>query len=240
MCVGSANISVAAGYSRPVTARAYHHGNLRAALVDAGIEAVREAEGPDGLALRDLARRVGVSHNAAYRHFADRDELLEEVSGAGMRALTAAGAARLAAVTDDDAVRLARRRLREIGRSYVDFARAETGLFRVAFAAYPSSPSAPAMEPDAEAADETSPFGQLSTCLDDLVTVGYLAPAARPAAEFTCWSVVHGLAMLMLEGPLRQLDDASRLAITDHALAAIDRSYGATSGHAGDTYVPLD
>lgn len=221
------------------TARAYHHGNLRAALVEAGVEAVREARGPEGLAVRDLARRVGVSHNAAYRHFADRDELLEEIAGAGMAALTAAGAARLAAVDDADPERRARLALREIGRSYVDFARTDTGLFRVAFAAYPSSAAAQPMVPDDEAAAEGSPFGQLSTCLDALVDAGWLHPAARPGAEFTCWAMVHGLAMLVLEGPLQHLDDASRQAMVDQALAAIDRSYGATTGRAGDAYVPL-
>ena len=184
-----------------------------------------------------------ICHNAAYRHFADRDELLAAVADAGMRALTAAGEERLARLDaelpDADPVLRARLRLREIGRSYVEFARAEAGLFRVAFAAFPSAPSTAPMVPEVEAADDASPFGQLSGCLDDLVAVGYLAASARPNAEFTCWSVVHGLAMLMLEGPLQRLDDATRRQVTDGALLAIDRGYGATTGVAGGSYVPL-
>ena len=66
---------------RVVTA-AYHHGNLRAALVETGLAMARES-GPDGVALREVARRVGVSHNAAYRHFADREELLAEIARPG-------------------------------------------------------------------------------------------------------------------------------------------------------------
>src|SRR3954467_4821962 len=61
--------------SVPPAVKPYHHGNLRAALVAEGAELAR-ARGPEGVVLREVARRTGVSHNAAYRHFADREELL--------------------------------------------------------------------------------------------------------------------------------------------------------------------
>ncbi len=67
-----------------MTTARYHHGNLREALVAAAVDAARE-KGPDGLAVRELARRVGVSHNAAYRHFADREALVEVVAEARPR-----------------------------------------------------------------------------------------------------------------------------------------------------------
>lgn len=211
----------------------YHHGNLRTALVEAGVDAVREL-GPDGVALRDLARRVGVSHNAAYRHFSDRDELLHAIADVGMTALTEAGAARLAAVHDPDPVRLARLRLREIGRSYIDFARRERGLFRVAFASYPSLDSVPAME--VGDGEHPGPFGQLNDCLDDLVRVGYLSPEARTGAEFACWAAVHGMSMLLLEGPLQKVPDEIAAVIIEQMLTAIDRSQWAS----GSDYEPLD
>ncbi|MDN5744576.1 MAG: TetR/AcrR family transcriptional regulator [Nocardioidaceae bacterium] len=205
----------------------YHHGNLRAALVEAALEAVRE-HGPDGLAVRDLARRVGVSHNAAYRHFAHRDALVAVVAENALAALTAAGRARLAQVRDADPTMLARRRLFELGRSYVAFALAEPGLFRVAFTSYPQIQSPPGLS---EPADATDPFGQLNTVLDGLVDVGFLARDARPGAEVTCWSAVHGFAVLHLEGPLRALPVELRDRALDQMLIAIDRGYGATTGN---------
>ena len=60
----------------------YHHGNLRDALVEAAVDVVREG-GPEALSLRELARRVGVSHAAAYRHFADREALVDVVKTLG-------------------------------------------------------------------------------------------------------------------------------------------------------------
>jgi AcrR family transcriptional regulator len=209
-----------------VTSATYHHGNLREALVEAALEAVRE-QGPDGLAVRDLARRVGVSHNAAYRHFADRDALVAEVAERGLAALTEAGRLRLESVCADDPVILARRRLYELGRSYVGFALSEPGLFRVAFTAYPQLASSPGLiEPDAE----EDPLAQLNETLDGLVEVGYLAPEFRPGAEITCWAAVHGFSVLHLEGPLRVMPQELRDAALHTMLLALDRGYGATSG----------
>ena len=132
-------------YAAMVTT-AYHHGNLRAALVETGFAMARES-GPDGVALREVARRVGVSHNAAYRHFADREALLSEVATRGMELLTAAMQERLATVRKRDPVARAQQRLRECGRAYVEFALAEPGLFRTAFtsqsAAAESEPAGP-------------------------------------------------------------------------------------------------
>src|SRR5690349_4267505 len=142
----------------PVSTATYHHGNLREALVDAALTAVRE-QGPDGLAVRELARRVGVSHNAAYRHFADRDALVAEVAERSLAALTEAGRVRLARVEHADPKMLARLRLFELGRSYVGFALSEPGLFRVAFTAYPQIESSPGLiDPN----DDEDPLAQLN------------------------------------------------------------------------------
>src|SRR5246127_4480168 len=109
-------------------------GAVRAALVASGRELARTG-GPDAVVLREAARMVGVVPNAAYRHFADRDELLAAVCTAAMRELAArmaAGVARVRGKYGDPAA--ARRRLNAIGRAYLDFAREEPGLFATALA----------------------------------------------------------------------------------------------------------
>ena len=204
----------------------YHHGNLRPTLVEAAVGLAREL-GPEGLVLREVARRVGVSHNAAYRHFADRDELIEEVARHGLGELVRATQLRLDGVTATDPVRRARRRLAELGRGYVDMALAEPGLFRVVFVAYPAVS-------ERDVVTDPDPLQMLCDCLDDLVEVGWLAAAQRPDAEISCWSAVHGFAVLHLEGPLRGSESSARDAALTHLLMAVDRGYGATTGQAVD------
>src|SRR3954453_7069142 len=98
----------------PVSSRTspYHHGNLRPALVDTAVELARST-GPDGVVLREVARRAGVSHNAAYRHFEDRAALLSEVADRAMSALRQAMLPRTDAVTIEEPVARASERLRE-------------------------------------------------------------------------------------------------------------------------------
>lgn len=219
--VTAVNIWPVLGYASAVPSDSYHHGNLRTSLLEAAVATVAE-RGPNALVLRDLARQVGVSHNAAYRHFADRDELVTEVAAIAMERLVATLLRRLERVTTTDPVLRARRRLAEIGRGYVDFAVSETGLFRLAFAS---------AETVATAASSPSrdPLGLLTTCLDDLVAVGFLSAEARVDAEATCWSAVHGFSALHIDGALSG-DTAERDAALDRLLVAIDRSYGASTG----------
>lgn len=205
---------------------AYHHGHLREALVEAAIALAAES-GPSGVVLRAVTRQVGVSPNAAYRHFADRDALLAEVAHRAMQGLVDAMARRQESVpTDGDPRQRAVERLEAIGRGYVDFALAQPGLFRVCFAAPPelALAAAPPEPAHAEAAD---PFGVLNAALDDLVTVGHLPAERRPGAEVLCWSAVHGFATLHLDGPLAGTPDADREAALTAALAHISLGLGA-------------
>lgn len=204
------------------TAARYHHGHLREALTAAAVEAAR-TRGPEGLALRELARTVGVSHNAAYRHFADREALVEAVATEGLAGLVEACERELATVTATDPVERARRRLAALGRGYVEYAVAEPGLFRVLFTAYPETHDA------AEEESGADPYGMLNGALDELVDVGYLAAEARLGADVNCWSSVHGFAVLVTEGPLRGITAAERAGLLQHIVDAIDRSYGATT-----------
>ena len=110
----------------------YRHGDLRQALLDAGIDMAREG-GPDAVVLREATRRTGVSPNAAYRHFSDRDALVAAVSDAAASAAAAVIEAEWDAVPAGDAVETAHAHLRAVGRGYLRFARDEPGLFRAAY-----------------------------------------------------------------------------------------------------------
>jgi AcrR family transcriptional regulator len=204
--------------------RAYHHGDLRNALIDAAAE-LAAAGGPESVTIRAAARVVGVTPTAAYRHFAGHEELLLAAKERAMREMvTAMRAALAASVETDDPVRNALGRLAAAGRGYISFALAQPGLFRTFCA------SAPREHDHGEVVDD-DPFLILLASLDELVRVGYLSPERRELAEFTAWSLVHGLATL-LDGPLRDLPKEVR----DEAIA---RSF-ATIGHglAGDGLTP--
>ena len=210
-----------AAYDGSVTSapKPYHHGNLRAALVEAGAELAR-AQGPDGVVLREVARRTGVSHNAAYRHFADRDELLAEIASLANDQLEQAMLRRLDGVTEPDPARRARARLRETGRAYVEFALAEPGLFNVAFC--PTD--------DHSSRDEAAPYVLLGQVLDELVESGALSPDGRLGADVVCWSAVHGLSVLLLDGPLGDLSAEERDAVLEKLIVTVEQGLTGSVG----------
>jgi AcrR family transcriptional regulator len=187
-------------------------------LVDAGLELAR-AGGPDAVVLREATRMVGVAPNAAYRHFADRDELLAAVSTAAMRELAgrmAAGVARVRGRHGDPAA--ARRRLRAVGVAYLAFAHEEPGLFATAYA-LPQQHAYQAA--DGGAAQDRTPLGHLRAALDELVDAGVLDRQRRDGIEYPIWSAVHGLAVLTGQGPLRDLPPATRRHLEELTLTFI-------------------
>ncbi|MEO6999419.1 MAG: TetR/AcrR family transcriptional regulator [Terracoccus sp.] len=199
----TSSIASPAGSSAVPGRSTYHHGDLRHALLDAGLDLAREG-GPDAVMLREATRRVGVSANAAYRHFADRDALLDEVvSRAQSLAADVIAAEIEAAEGASDAGTRARARFRAVGVGYLRFAMSEPGLFRTAFAV-PTDLSRSA-SPEAAGVGGRTPFQLLGDTLDEMLEAGVLPPDQRPGAEMLAWSAVHGLAMLALEGPLRDL-----------------------------------
>lgn len=186
----------------------YHHGGLREALIVAGLE-MAEAGGPDAVVLRQATRRTAVSPNAAYRHFADRAELVDAVSDSAQGLAAAAMEAELAETPPATDVESAQERVRAVGIGYLRFARHEPGLFRVAFGVPGDLERAFVAEKAGPGG--ASPFGLLSGALDDLVRFGALPAERRPGAELLAWSAVHGLAMLVLEGPLHGLNREVRM-----------------------------
>jgi AcrR family transcriptional regulator len=197
----------------------YHHGDLRNALVEAALELAREG-GPDAVVLREASRRAGVSHNAAYRHFADRDALLQTVCGRCMSALARLMERRVAEQGGGDDLPSARARLRACGEAYVEFARSEPGWFRTAFAV---PPGLEYLEPGEGVGEGgLGPLEILSAQLDAVAAAGGIALGRREHAELSAWSAVHGLATLLIDGPLRSLGEPERERALSHLLDTID------------------
>lgn len=142
----------------------YHHGDLRSAVLSAAWKLI-EKEGMSGLSVREAARRAGVSHNAPYRHFADREALLAALVAEGFELLNKA---------------LENRAGRELGEAYIAFALEHPKRFRLMFSGGRANADL--------LAHFAKPFAHLGP---DAVTAGAAA-----------WSLVHGLAALVLEGQL--------------------------------------
>lgn len=161
----------------------YHHGDLQHALVQAALETIRE-KGVAALTLRGVGARLGVSRTALYRHFQDKDALLANVALAGFRLLRDA----LAGTTD----------LNDMAVAYVDFAIANPSHYRAMFGT---------------AVGEWCDYPELQTAgneafgvLVDAIAQGQAARQIQPGdpirfAQVT-WSLVHGIAMLTIDGKL--------------------------------------
>jgi AcrR family transcriptional regulator len=189
-----------ASAGRAYRQRAYHHGDLRHALIAEGLARARRG-GPDAVSLREITRAIGVSPNAAYRHFADRRDLIRAVAAQAQLALARALRARIDAAPDDLSIAEAStERLRRIGLAYIDFARAERGWFALAFAVQDEQPSTGIVTLDDEV---VPPFQLLLDALDAMVDAGALDTARRPHAEWACWAAVHGFADIAVNGPLQ-------------------------------------
>ncbi|MFL0181815.1 MULTISPECIES: TetR/AcrR family transcriptional regulator [unclassified Mycobacterium] len=174
------------------TKTGYHHGDLGAALIDAGLQLTRLG-GPEALTVREATRRVGVSPNAAYRHFADREALLRAVAiaiGDRMAARMLPSVGRRGTPANR-----ARNQLRAVGLGYIGFALDEPGWFTVAF----FGSGVTSVDDDGV----PPPFRALVTALDAMTEAGVLHANRRAGAEWPCWSAVHGFAELALRGPLR-------------------------------------
>lgn len=181
----------------------YHHGDLRTALIDAGLH-LTQTGGPEALTIREATRQVGVSPNAAYRHFVDREALLGAVATAIQHRMAARMARRHSAGAAE--------RLRAVGLGYIKFALDEPGWFTVAFF------SADPVGLNEETAS-APPYLALVDVLDAMVADGILSPDRRAGAEWPCWSAVHGFAELALRGPLRH---ASRREVDTLAARTVD------------------
>lgn len=166
----------------------YHHGDLEPALV-AAARAILEKDGIEALSLRAVARAVGVSPAAPYHHFADKDALLAAVAAEGYRELTAAMAERMTRETEPT------RRFLGTGAGYVAFATRSPALFRLMFGGSGHRFSTHA----GLAMAGMAAYEMLSKAAGEAALAVGRDPATIPMTMLTAWSVVHGLAMLVLD-----------------------------------------
>lgn len=177
--------------SRPKPDGRYHHGNLRHALVEAAAQLLQE-EGVERLTLRGVARRAGVSHTAPYHHFADRRALIAALAAAGFRDLRQAMVDRMAAPQESPA-----RRLQATGMAAILFAARKPDHYRLMFGPVLADRSGyPDLEKAAREAFEVIVMGlreaDVTTDRED---------SARKIG-IAAWAMVHGLAMLVVDGQL--------------------------------------
>lgn len=186
--------------AKPAVRTTYRHGNLRKALLDAGV-ALAQTGGPSAVVLREATRRAGVVPNAAYRHFSSHMDLLLAVRAVALSRLAQSIEKEFNALDKTLApADYARASLRAVGVGYLNFAFSETGLFRTIFAVQYDWPSQP--DPAKAGSTGLNPFQLLGLALDRMVEAGVLPKERRPNAEFLAWSAVHGYSRMVIEGPL--------------------------------------
>lgn len=174
--------------------KSYHHGDLRQALIDNGIDMLEEY-GLEGLTLRKLAARVGVSHAAPEHHFPTLRHLLTAFATEGFRLFGASMRSAMAQAPDDPA-----EQLRAASRGYLAFATTRPHLFRLMFNANRLDWQDPALGPPAKAAHAV--LEEIS--LPVARRLNRDTPEGRAAVEQLVWSQIHGHAHLMIDGKLQQ------------------------------------
>jgi AcrR family transcriptional regulator len=179
-------------------------------VLEAGLELLAE-RGVDGLTLREVARRAGVSHAAPYHHFADKGALVRAIVAESFELLGTA----LADVSND-AAGDALDRVAAMGRAYVEFSLEHPQRYRLMFRSELSRSGDSELPTDADAASGGA-FATLMTAIQEAADAGLLRKETDAAvAAITAWSSVHGLASLILEGaiglPAEQRERARQLA----------------------------
>ncbi len=182
--------------TRPLGRATYHHGDLRRALVDAAVAIIAD-RGAEAFTLREAARRLGVNHRAAYRHFADKTSLLAAVAEQGFVALMDGARAEIAAAAASDP----EARLLALARAYVAFADAQPAHFRVMFGPRVNEARLPTGLPAAGVIAEA--YGLLEAEIRAAIagaSGGTMDPGDTDVTDalIAFWAVLHGLASLVL------------------------------------------
>lgn len=178
----------------------FHHGDLRSALIAAGLKQV-ERYGLNSLSLRQLSLATGVSQTAAYRHFRDLEHLKAEVSKSAREALGREMQRSVEKITTSNLKQQAIDRLWSAGASYINFGMCHPNMFEIAFITFES----PELEPE-----NPSPWGILNDCLDQLLSCNVISKPVRSKAPIIAWSAVHGFAGLASQGMTGNIEETKK------------------------------
>ncbi|MEO0636961.1 MAG: TetR/AcrR family transcriptional regulator [Pseudomonadota bacterium] len=171
---------------------AYHHGNLRAQLLEA-VEQLVEEKGAENFSIAEAARRAGVSSAAPYRHFADKDEVLKALVMQAMNRMIESMSAVMAEFPPGDVDRI-----NALGREYIDFARDHPGMFRLVFGISESH------DGDEDLAEQgAATFGIVIRAVAEHLGLSADDPEATRRA-YILWTIVHGHSWLTIDGKAKQ------------------------------------
>jgi AcrR family transcriptional regulator len=200
---------------------AYQHGDLRRALVQAGLKLLGE-RGVAGLSLRAAAELAGVSHAAPYRHFRDKSALVAAIAEEGFTLLTGSMREEIEATRSRDLLA----KLRAAGRGYVTFALRHPAYFRTIFGEkiWPHVGEADPGRTALRVAGEEA-FGVLRGLVEAGIREGRLRPGDVDQVSLAAWALVHGLSLLIIDGHLAGLvdTDAAVRGLTDGLVAMLER-----------------
>lgn len=182
----------------------YHHGNLKAVLIKAAFQVIGKL-GVDGLTLREIARRAGVSHNAPYRHFKSKEDLLAALATDSLRQLTGSVREAVEAEAKKDL------RLRTAARAYLEYALKNPARFSLTFHAAFDRESYP---------EYVAAYTESLALLAELIQV-HLKDVDTELASELIWSSVHGISELGLAKRLRHGDRKELEALADASVATL-------------------
>jgi AcrR family transcriptional regulator len=195
-----------------MSSKSYHHGDLKNALISAGVEILSQ-DGIEGLSLRKVAQRAGVSHNAPYSHFPDKQSLIAAISTEGFKQLYDGLDTAISSYPDDP-----KRQLQEGAWAYVQFAMNNADTFKIMFSGVLEK------EKEYPAFVEISrkTFERVVDVVRSCQEAGVLRSTPPEITAVIVWGQIHGVISLMLEGQISHtvLD---RFEIREIVLFAIDQ-----------------
>lgn len=205
----------------------YHHGDLRTALIDAASDVLRET-GPQGMTIREVARRAGVSHAAPYRHFRDKDELAVAVVERGFSLLNEAMQAAREQAGDDPLDQFA-----ASGEAYMQFARQYPAYYRVMFSGELLSSG----EKSDMAHTSAEALREIECYVRELQGMGIMREDDEMLLSIALVSTMHGFLSLLNDGRLEPLikNRFSPQQVQDFVIGAIFQGVGSRDEALPDT-----